>query len=84
MVAISGTQIRTGMRVIGSDGHDTGTVNEVRANDFLLNRRVARDIYVPFSAVQNVIGEIVSLNIPAGQVENMRWPNPPIMGGAGR
>jgi len=71
------------MRVIASDGHDAGTVKEVRANDFLLNRRVARDIYVPFSAVQNVIGDIVSLNVPAGQVENMGWPNPPMIGGAG-
>ncbi len=81
---ITGMQIRSGMRVVGSDGHEVGTVKEVRTNDFLLNRQMARDIYVPFSAVQNVTADTISLNIPSGQVDNMGWANPPLMGSAGR
>jgi hypothetical protein len=69
-------QIRTGMNVLGADMSEVGTVKEVRNNDFLLNRPMHRDVYVPFSAVQNVSGNQVILNVLSNQVDNMNWPSP--------
>lgn len=39
-----------------------------------------RDIYVPFSAVSNVTGSRVVLTLPAGDVDDQGWENPPLMG----
>lgn len=69
-------QIRPGMDVLGSDMTELGTVKEVRSNDFLLNRPMHRDIYVPLSAVQSVSGNQVILNVLSTLVDNMNWPNP--------
>ena len=69
------------MRVVGSDGADVGTVKEVRANDFLINRPMKRDIYAPFDAIRGV-NDTVMLNIPADDVDNTDWPKPALMGGA--
>jgi hypothetical protein len=44
-------QIRVGMDVMSINGHAVGKVKEVRADDFLLDRPLARDLYVPFSFV---------------------------------
>src|SRR5207244_13557774 len=44
-------QIQVGMEVMSIDGEPVGKVKEVRANDFLLDRPLARDLYVPYSSV---------------------------------
>jgi hypothetical protein len=44
-------QIKVGMEVTSIDGESVGKVKEVRANDFLLDRPLARDLYVPYSSV---------------------------------
>src|SRR3982074_2691898 len=44
-------QVRLGMEVMSINGHSLGKVKEVRANDFLLDRPLARDLYVPYSFV---------------------------------
>jgi|SRR5579859_5560752 len=44
-------QIHVGMDVMSIDGVPVGKVKEVRAEDFLLDRPLARDLYVPFSFV---------------------------------
>ena len=36
-------QVRVGMEVMSINGHSLGKVKEVRANDFLLDRPLARD-----------------------------------------
>jgi hypothetical protein len=69
-------QIQTGMPVVGSDKSNVGLVKEVRDNDFLVDIPMHRDLYVPFSAVQNVDAEQVVLNIPGHQVTQMDWPRP--------
>ena len=72
-------QVQAGMQVVGSDMSNVGNVKDVRDNDFLVDIPMQRDVYVPFSAVQNVNDDQVVLNIPAGQVQDMNWPSPPIM-----
>ncbi len=71
--------IREAMDVIGSDGHVIGTVKEIREADFLVDRRMARDIYIPFSAIADTEGRII-LNVPSDQVNAMEWERAPIMG----
>ena len=67
------------MDVIGSDGHVIGTVKKIREDDFLVDRKMARDIYVPFSAIADAEGRII-LNVPSDQVNDMDWKRAPMMG----
>jgi hypothetical protein len=46
----------------------------VRSSDFLVNRPMARDVYMPFSACQTVSRMRVVLNIGADEVDNQGWP----------
>ncbi len=68
--------VNVGMSVVGSEGDTVGTVKEVRGTDFLVDRRMQRDVYVPLDAVQSVTADTVALNIPAAQVDDMNWPTP--------
>lgn len=70
------SQVQNGMQVVGSDAADIGRVKEVRSNDFLVDIRMHRDLYIPYGAVQNISQNQVILNIPASQVQNMNWPHP--------
>ncbi|RPJ52288.1 MAG: BON domain-containing protein [Chloroflexi bacterium] len=70
--------LREGMEVIGSSGSSIGKVKEVRVSDFLIDREMARDIYVPFSAITSV-GEQILLNVSAGDVDNQGWEKPAII-----
>jgi hypothetical protein len=67
--------IRPGMEVIGREGENVGEVKEVRSNDFLVDRSLARDIYIPFNACQIRNGKI-QLNVHADEVDNQGWEMP--------
>ena len=81
-------QIDIGMRVVGIDGQPVGRVKEVRGDDFLVDRPMARDVYVPYSfvlAAENPADRIrggptqpdqIILTIPAGHVDDQHWVNP--------
>ena len=71
-----GSQLRESMEVRGADQERIGVIKDVRANDFLVNRRLARDVYVPFSAIQSVTGAGVVVTVDAGDVNDQGWPNP--------
>ena len=75
-------QVRSGMTVYGVNGNEIGMVKEIRSNDFLVNRSLHRDIFVPFNAVQSVSDDQVYLNVPSDQVDTMNWPSPPMFGEA--
>jgi osmotically-inducible protein OsmY len=72
-------QIRQGMDVVGSDASRIGQVKEVREQDFLVDRAGQRDLYVPFHAVHDVMGNQLILTVPAGQVEQQGWASPSMM-----
>jgi hypothetical protein len=67
--------IRNDMEVIGTDGKLIGRIKEVRQSDFLIDREMARDIFVPLSAISNV-GEQVMLNVTADTVDLQGWEKP--------
>jgi hypothetical protein len=75
MSGINRQQVRPGMEVIGRDGQNVGEVKEVRSSDFLVDRAMARDIYIPFNACQIANGQI-RLNVRADEVDNQDWEMP--------
>lgn len=68
-------QIRPGKEVIGRDGEQVGEVKEVRSNDFLVDRSMARDIYIAFNACE-VSGGQIRLNVRADEIDNQGWEMP--------
>jgi hypothetical protein len=76
--------ILVGMDVVGRDGEGVGTVKEVRTSDILVDRPLARDVYVPLEAVQAIVDATASdsvdprvvLTIRADSVDDMGWPHP--------
>ena len=66
---IDRTRVQVGMEVVGGDGQGVGQVKEVRDADFMVNRRMARDITVRYSGVREIEGNRVVLNVPAGQAD---------------
>lgn len=78
-------QVHVDMNVSSIDGEQLGKVKEVSGTEFLLNRPLARDLWVPFSAVlaaeersgtfrrgPTVPDEVV-LNISAAHVDAQNW-----------
>lgn len=72
------SQVQEGLTVLGSDQDAIGTIKQVNGNELLVDRRMQRDIFVPFDAVQQVSQDGVVLNVPSDQVDNMGWRNPPL------
>jgi len=64
--------LRKGMEVVGKNGKIIGYVKEIRASDFLLDREMARDVFVPFDALTNV-GERAELSISTEEIDNQNW-----------
>jgi hypothetical protein len=72
------------MDVVGIDGEAVGTVKEVRTTDILVDRPLARDVYVPIEAIQAIMDATASdavqqrviLTVRADSVGDMDWPTP--------
>ena len=81
-------QVRVGMDVMSINGHPVGKVKEVRAEDFLLDRPLARALYVPFSfvlATEDYGGSFrrgrtepteVVLSVSEEHLDNQGWHHP--------
>ncbi|MDP9381187.1 MAG: DUF2171 domain-containing protein [Chloroflexota bacterium] len=76
MAASGARGVSAGMVTVGSDGGIVGTVREVRGGDFLVERTLARDVYVPYGAVRAVVEDLIELDVPADEVEGMQWEHP--------
>lgn len=72
-------RVHSGMNVYGRDGGFLGRVKLVREHDFLLGRQMARDTYVPFSAVRRTNGDII-LWIIRDEIHAQNWEKPPLFG----
>jgi len=72
-------QVSHGMEVVGADGAHVGRLKEMRLDDILVDRPLKRDVSVPHAAIQGVRGEALILTIPAAQVDQMDWPQPPLL-----
>lgn len=70
--------LAAGMEVVDRDGVVVGRVKEVRPDDFLLDRPLARDLYVPYSAVRST-GERAVLNLRSDEIGSQGWNRPNIL-----
>ena len=78
------SQVKVGMDVKTIDGQRIGRVKEVRGGEFLVDRPMARDLWVPFDAVLatedysgNYRGPVqptdVVLSVSAAHVDRQGW-----------
>jgi hypothetical protein len=72
-------QVRAGVEVFSSDGERIGKVKEVRQQDFLLDRPMARDLYVPLDAIDLAAADRVILNLPSNELGERNWPEAPLI-----
>lgn len=69
-------EVREGMEVVGPQGGHVGSVKAVREHDFLVDRSMQRDVYVPYTAVMSVSGTRTVISVSPLQVDNMGWQAP--------
>jgi Uncharacterized protein conserved in bacteria (DUF2171) len=67
-------QVSVGMDVLGAEKERVGQVKEVRTSDFLVERSLQRDVYVPFAAIRDVTGNQVMLTVTSDHVDALKWP----------
>jgi hypothetical protein len=67
-------QVSAGMEVLGAEKERVGQVKEVRTSDFLVERSLQRDVYVPFAAIREVTGNQVVLTVTSDHVDALKWP----------
>ena len=67
-------QVSVGMDVLGAEKERVGQVKEVRTSDFLVERPLQRDVYVPFAAIREVTGNQVVLTVTSDHVDAIKWP----------
>jgi hypothetical protein len=67
-------QVSVGMDVLGAEKERVGQVKEVRTSDFLVERSLQRDVYVPFAAIRDVTGNQVVLTVMSNHVDAIKWP----------
>jgi hypothetical protein len=69
-----------GAHVFDMFGEPAGRVKAVRDRDFLLGRPLARDVYVPFSAIRWSGHYSLRIGVPNAQLGAMGWQRPKLFG----
>ncbi|MEZ4521653.1 MAG: hypothetical protein R3A46_08435 [Thermomicrobiales bacterium] len=74
-------EIQLNMNVYTSDAVEIGRIKKIRDHDILIDRPHARDIYVPFTFISQVLDaeQRVELSITEQEFNDHVWDNPPIM-----
>jgi len=75
-----GAGVDVGMDVFDAGGIELGTVKELRQDDFLLNRPMERDVYVPFRFVDQVAGKRVTLTLRTNDISSLIMETPRLFG----
>jgi hypothetical protein len=70
--------VQVGMVVLGSDRESVGLVKAVHPTEFLLDRELQRDIYLPLQLVDRVANKLVILSMTADEVNTREWPRAPL------
>ena len=72
------TDLKPGWSVVSNDGRRVGTVKQVGQNYFQTSPTGrGRDMYVPASAIANVVDGVVQLNVTLGDTRALGWESPP-------
>jgi len=76
-MSVSGrSDIREGMEVVSSDGDNLGTVKQARQSDFLLDRSMSFDVFVPFDLVASTDANRVTLSVTKDDLGSMNLQRP--------
>jgi hypothetical protein len=72
-------RVREGWAVVGNDGGNIGSVQEVHENHVVVEHGLInkKALYVPISVISSVGDDSVELSIPAGEAGGMGWHVPP-------
>ena len=70
--------LQPGQVVVTLDGVEIGTVKEVDAQRFLVNRSFARDVWIPDRFVDHLSGATVTLGLTEAGFERADLPEPPL------
>ena len=62
-----------GMRVLGVDKHEIGTVKEVHRDDIVVGRTLQPAVRVPREAIQHLGADHLVLRIAADKVDDLWW-----------
>ena len=73
--AVDVPSVSEGMEVVTLDEELLGKVKEQRPTDFLLDRSMKRDVFVPLGSVDGVEGDRVRLAVTSAQMDDLDWPN---------
>jgi hypothetical protein len=73
--------IREHMEVVDADGDRIGEVKEIRGDEFLVDRPMRRDIYVPMRLVRECSGDRVMLTHAKDDLEDLHLEHPDLVGG---
>ena len=73
-MAVSATDLRVGMIVVTADGARLGTIQAVGEQEVSVDVRLAPDLAVPLTDVEAVVGDLVILNVPLGQLVHHARP----------
>lgn len=73
-------QIHLGMYVVALDGEPVGKIKEIHDDNFLVDRPLKTDIYVPMTDVERVVSaeQIVVLKMEKWEVDSTRFDIPPL------
>jgi hypothetical protein len=66
--------------VFDAFGEPTGQVKDVQDRDFLLGRPLARDVYVPFSAIRWPGPGSLRIDVTNAELGRMDWERPKLLG----
>lgn len=72
--------VSPGMRVVGSDGNEIGTVCGMRADEIVVQRTTAGSVAIKLDTIQNVEGQEIILTIPSTALGPEGQPLPPAPG----
>jgi hypothetical protein len=75
-----------GTFVFDAFGEPAGRVKAVRETDFLLDRPIRRDFYVPLSAIRRPSATAIRIGVPNARLGDMGWERSKLLGlfGGGR
>ena len=72
--------LTVGMFVFDAFGEAAGRVKAVRESDFLLDRPLRRDVYVPFSAIRWRSSAAIRIGVPNARLGDSDWERSKLLG----
>jgi hypothetical protein len=75
-MTIDRDRLVVGMQVVAADGQPVGALKQLRDADMLVDRSLRRDIFVPLSAISELSGQTLTLNVAADAIGDQGWEMP--------